>query len=178
MDVRIRCLPGAVALLAVLASGLAGCGGDSDRPAATPATPTAPTATPTAPGSTPTAPGSTASGALTEQITSLYQRFFDGTAPVQTKVNLLQRGPEFVQVMQQQAAGPLARSSGVKVTKVVRSTENSAAVTFSVLLDGKPVLPDQHGGAVFEDGVWKISASTYCALLSLQQLTAPPCQGG
>jgi hypothetical protein len=160
MNTRIRCLPGAMALLGVLASGVAGCSGDSGGPA-----------------TTPTTPGPTASGSLTEQITSLYQRFFDGTAPVQTKVDLLQRGPEFVPIMQQQAAGPLARSSGVKVTKVVRSTENSAAVTFTVLLDGKPVLADQHGGALLDGGVWKISASTYCALLSLQQLTAPPCQG-
>src|SRR5215475_1499775 len=148
MNARIRRLPGAVALLAVLASGVAGCGGDSGGPA-----------------TTPTTPGPTVSGSLTEQITSLYQRFFDGTAPVQTKVDLLERGPEFVPMLRQQAAGPLAKSSGVKVTKVVRSTDNSAAVTFTVLLDGKPVLADQHGGAVLDGGVWKISASTYCALL-------------
>jgi hypothetical protein len=163
MNARIRGLPGTVALLAVLAvlaGGVAGCSGDSGRPAATSA-----------------APGPTASGSLTEQITTLYQQFFDGTAPVRTKVDLLERGPEFVPVMRQQAAGPLAKSSGVKVTRVVRSTENSAAVTFTVLLDGKPVLADRSGGALLDDGRWKISASTYCALLSLQQLTAPPCKG-
>jgi hypothetical protein len=167
MNARIRCRPGAVALLAVLASGLAGCGGSSGQPATTSA----------APAPTSAAPGPTSPGALTEQITGLYERFFDGTLPAQTKVGLLQRGPEFVPVLRQQSAGPLAKSSGVKVTKVVRSTDNSAAVTFTVLLDGKPVLPDQHGGAVLDGGVWKVSASTYCALLTLQQLTAAPCQG-
>jgi hypothetical protein len=160
MNARIRCRPGTVAVLAVLAGGLVGCGGSSGQPAATSA-----------------APGPTPSGALNEQITGLYQTFFDGTLPAQTKVAILERGPEFVQVLRQQAAGPLAKSSGVKVTRVVRSTDNSAAVTFNVLLDGKPVLADQHGGAVLDGGRWKVSASTYCALLSVQQLTAPPCKG-
>jgi len=159
MNGRIRCLAGVAALL-VAVGAAAGCGGTSGQPAAT---------------STP--PGPTSSAALTDQITSLYQRFFDGTQPAQTKVDLLQRGAEFLPVLQQQAAGPLARSSGVRVTQVVRSTVNSAAVTFTVLLDGKPVLVDQHGGAVLDNGVWKISASTYCGLLALQQLTPPPCKG-
>jgi hypothetical protein len=48
---------------------------------------------------------------------------------------------------------------------------------FTVLLDGKPALENQAGGAVLDGGAWKVSANTYCTLLALQGLTAPPCKG-
>src|SRR5262249_14018080 len=149
-----------VAALLVAVGASAGCGGTSGPPAG---------------GATPPRPASSA--APGDQITRPYQRFFDRTQPAPTQGDLAQRGARVLPVLQRQAAGPLARSSGVRVTQVVRSTENSAAVTFTVLLDGKPVLVDQHGGAVLDNGVWKISANTYCGLLAQQQLTAPPCKG-
>lgn len=155
MNGRVRYALGAL----ILAAALAGCGGKS----------------PSQPAPTSTAPA--AGGSVVDQVTSLYQRFFDGTLPVDTKVGLLQRGDQFTQILQAQAAGPLAKSSGVKVIKVVQSTRNSAAVTFTVLLDGKPALENQAGGAVLDNGVWKVSANTYCTLLTLQGLTAPPCTG-
>jgi hypothetical protein len=151
---RIRYVLGVLAL----AVALAGCGGDDSPPAQS---------------SPPTS--ATAGGSVEAQVTSLFQHFFDGTAPAESKVPLLQRGSEFLPVLQAQAAGPLAKSSGVKVIKVAQSTTNSAAVTFTVLLDGKPALENQAGGAILEDGAWKISANTYCTLLTLQGLTAAPC---
>jgi hypothetical protein len=155
MNGRVRCALGAL----TLALTLAGCGGkDSGQPAPTP---TAPVAT----------------GSVTEQVTSLFQRFFDGTLPAETKIGILQKGEQFSEVLKAQAAGPLAKSSGVKVIKVTQSTNKSAAVMFTVLLDGKPALENQAGGAVLDNGVWKVSANTYCALLTLQGLTAPPCAG-
>ena len=153
---------GSVLIALALVAALAGCGG---KPASQPP----PTSAPPGPATT--------SGSVTDQVTTLYQRFFDGTLPVQTKVGLLQKGEQFTKVIEQQNAGPLARQSGVKVVKVTRSTPNSAAVTFTVLLDGKPVLENQAGGAVLDNGTWKVAASTYCALLALQGLTAPPCSG-
>jgi hypothetical protein len=156
---KIRSVLGVLAVLAALG----GCGGDTGgQPAA----------------SSP-APSSAAAGggSVTGQVTSLFQRFFNGTLPVDTKVAILQKGDQFRQVLQAQAAGPLAKSSGVKVLSVTQSTVNSAAVKFTVLLDGKPALENQAGGAVLDNGVWKVSASTYCTLLQLQGLTAPPCSG-
>lgn len=155
---------GALTLVAALAApvALGGCGSDSTgQPASTQTQSSAPAA----------------GGSVTDQVTTLFQRFFDGTLPVDTKIGLLQKGEQFRDVLQAQAAGPLAKSSGVKVVKVVQSTVNSAAVTFTVLLDGKPVLENQAGGAVLDNGVWKVSASTYCTLLRLQSLSAPPCTG-
>jgi hypothetical protein len=157
---RVRYVLGAL----TLAAALAGCGGkDSGQPAPTSTAAGSPTGSPT--------------GSVTDQVTTLFQRFFDGTLPVDTKVGLLQKGDQFTEILKAQAAGPLAKSSGVKVIKVVQSTQNSAAVTFTVLLDGKPALENQAGGAVLDNGVWKVSASTYCTLLTLQGLTAPPCSG-
>ena len=156
----IRHVLGALALVAALC----GCGGNSpSRPAATP-TPTQPSA-------------SAAGGSVTDQVTRLYQTFFNGTLPVGTKIGILQKGEQFRDVLKAQAAGPLAKGSGVKVLKVTQSTVNTAAVRFTVLLNGKPALENQAGGAVLDNGVWKVSASTYCTLLKLQGLSAPPCTG-
>jgi hypothetical protein len=153
---RVRYTFGALALVCALA----GCGAkESGQPASS------------------SAAAPAAGGSVSDQVTSVFERFFDGTQPVDTKIGLLQKGEGFRQVLQAQAAGPLAKSSGVKVVKVAQSTQNSAAVTFTVLLDGKPALENQVGGAVLDNGAWKISANTYCSLLKLQGLNAPPCAG-
>jgi hypothetical protein len=41
-------------------------------------------------------------------------------------------------------------------------------VTFDILLNGTPVLTKQTGTAVLENGTWKVSASEFCGLLSLE----------
>ena len=44
-----------------------------------------------------------------------------------------------------------------------------AAVKFSILAGGKPAFPDQTGKAALQDGVWKVGAETFLALVSLEQ---------
>jgi hypothetical protein len=46
-------------------------------------------------------------------------------------------------------------------------TPPCAAVKFDLLVSGTPAIPDNNGFAVFEDGVWKVSGTTYCSLAVL-----------
>jgi hypothetical protein len=46
---------------------------------------------------------------------------------------------------------------------------------FTLLLDGKPALPNQTGYAVREDGKWKVAGATFCGLLAAQGAPPPVC---
>jgi hypothetical protein len=41
-------------------------------------------------------------------------------------------------------------------------------VSFTVLLAGAPALPGQIGTAVYEDGIWKVGAQSFCNLMALE----------
>lgn len=57
-----------------------------------------------------------------------------------------------------------ATVSKVTVTKPAAQ----ATVDYSILLSGKPVLSDQPGTSVYQDGTWKVGASSFCGLLTLE----------
>ena len=52
-----------------------------------------------------------------------------------------------------------------------------ARVIFTITLAGQPALKNQVGTAVRVNGVWKVSAKSFCALLSLQGAAPPVCRG-
>lgn len=54
-----------------------------------------------------------------------------------------------------------------KVTSVLINSPTSATVNYQVLLNGTVALPNAVGTAVLEDGVWKVSLTTLCGLVSL-----------
>jgi hypothetical protein len=43
----------------------------------------------------------------------------------------------------------------------------TAKVTYDILLSGTPVLTNQSGSAVLQDGTWKVSTTSFCGLLTL-----------
>ena len=49
----------------------------------------------------------------------------------------------------------------------------NADVKWTLLMNGAPVLPDQSGNAIQQDGTWKVSATTFCTLLAIQGGGAP-----
>lgn len=55
--------------------------------------------------------------------------------------------------------------------------DDAATVSWTLLMNGAPVLPDQSGEALLEDGQWKVSAVTFCTLLAIQGdgSTVPGC---
>jgi hypothetical protein len=68
---------------------------------------------------------------------------------------------------------PGASTASAKVTKVTVTSPTQAKVTYSILLAGTPVLPNQSGVAVLEGGTWKVGDASFCALLTLENSGKP-----
>jgi hypothetical protein len=55
-----------------------------------------------------------------------------------------------------------------KVTKVTLVSPTQAKVTYSILESGQPVLSNQTGVAVYQDGTWKVGIASFCGLLAME----------
>jgi hypothetical protein len=108
-------------------------------------------------------------------IKAVYEKFFNSATPTSQSIPLLQNGATFASAVEAQAKSPLSKGSTVKVSAVKVNNASFAVVTFSVLINGSPVLNDQHGFAVKQNGSWKVAATTFCGLVSLSGKTPPAC---
>jgi hypothetical protein len=119
-----------------------------------------------------------ASGApspATQAVTDVFKRFFDGSTSADQKIALLQNGQAFAATIKAQADSPMAKSTSATVAGVTSTDADHANVTFSILFGGKPALADQQGSAVRESGSWKVTAGTFCTLLTLEGNPPPAC---
>jgi len=133
----------------------AGCGGSSANTTAGPTTSVSLPALPAPAGA--------------DTIAANYVTFFDGTQPVANKIGLLENGQQYAQQLEAQAASPLGKTVSITISSVTITSSTTAAVKFSILVSGKPAFPDQTGKAILQDGVWKVGADTFLALLALEQ---------
>jgi hypothetical protein len=117
--------------------------------------------------STPT-PSTSPSVSATEAIKANWEKFFAGATPAAQKIPLLENGQQFSQTIQAQAQSPLAKSTAAKVSSVKVTSPTTAAVKYSILLGTQVALADQSGQAVLQNGVWKVSAQSFQALLALE----------
>ncbi|WP_157122100.1 hypothetical protein [Nocardia violaceofusca] len=118
---------------------------------------------------------STGTPTVTQAVTRNFERFFDGSTSADQKVALLENGPAFAAAIKAQADSPMAKSASAKVTNVASTSTDHADVTFDVLFNGTPALSGQQGGAVQIEGTWKVTAATFCALLTLEGAAPPVC---
>jgi len=51
----------------------------------------------------------------------------------------------------------------VKIT-----SPTGATVDYTILVSGSPVLKGQKGTAVYQDGTWKVSKTSFCGLAALE----------
>ncbi len=154
---RHRILRGAGLLaIATLTVPLVSCGGSSSRHAA---------------------PTTTDEPTVTESVTTAFQQFFDGNTPAAQKISLLEDGPQFADAINAQAGSPMAKSTTATVQNVASSGTDHADVTYTILLAGTPALSGQRGSAVRTDGSWKVTAATFCALLTLEGNPPAACAG-
>jgi hypothetical protein len=163
----------------VLGAGVAACGGgsttSSPAPAGTPPASSPPvgsasagSASASSSGAPAGATGSAASAGARAQVKANWTAFFDPRKPVAKRVSLLQDGPQFAAIITAQAGAGLPSEASAKVTKVVVESATQAKVTYSILLKGQTVLPDQSGTAILQDGTWKVGVASYCGLLALE----------
>jgi hypothetical protein len=148
-------LAGLAAVLVV--AGATGCS-SSKKQAAT---------TSTSAAGTSGAPGAGAS-ADAAAIKDAYVKLFAISTPLNTSVSLLQDGVDFRGTLEAQSKTALAKQASVTVSAVKVTSANRATVTFTVLLNNSPVLPNQSGYAVREGGHWKVAGATFCGLLTAQ----------
>ncbi|MBB5915516.1 hypothetical protein BJY24_004428 [Nocardia transvalensis] len=148
----------------VAAVALTGCGSDDDSS----------TAATTSAAAT-SAAAAQADPATTKAVTDVYTAFFSGSTPAQQKAAIVQKGDVFLPILEAQAANPQAQGTSSTVAGVKLTDPDHADVTYSILIGGNPMLPDQTGQAVKEGGQWKVATPTFCALLAIQGGNSPAC---
>ncbi|MER5945851.1 hypothetical protein ABT127_07295 [Streptomyces sp. NPDC001904] len=155
------------ALAAVLALGpaLVACGGSggSDGGTRTPTT--------RQPSASATAPADPA--AAERQIKANWKKFFDPDVPLDQKAELLENGSVMQKVLESFNGDKRGGRVQAEVTKVAFTSPTSADVTYSLALKGATMLPDAKGVSVEQDGVWKVSVRTLCALVRLSGRASP-----
>jgi hypothetical protein len=167
----------ALALLASAALLVAACGRrDAGGATTTVGTSGAPTsasgpetsATTSAPSTTAVATTTTLDVLATKtEIKLNWEKFFMPMLSIDDRVALLEHGETLRQAFVQRAADPLMQQANANVTAAELTSATTAAVTYDVFLNGTPALTGSQGIAVLEGGVWKVSAESFCALISL-----------
>lgn len=163
----------ASAALAVLAA--AGCSSSKSgtEPSNTAGSTNATAGSTTGAGSTTVPSADTATVAA---IKNAYAKFFAPDTPEQVSLGLLQNGAAFKSTIEKQGQGDYAQKSSAKVTKVSLASADVATVVYTIYVGDQPMLADQPGYAVRENGTWQVAEHTFCQLLTLENSAPAECQ--
>ncbi|MDO0931938.1 hypothetical protein QQY66_09665 [Streptomyces sp. DG2A-72] len=153
------------ALLLLLAPALAACGDDEGGGSETPL-PT-PTVEQTEQPTSPAASGPADTAAAEREIEQNWQKFFDPATSAQDKQSVLENGDRMAPVLAAFSGDERGGQVQAKVTAVEFTSPTEANVTYDLTLKGATALPGASGTAVEQDGAWKVSAKTLCALVSM-----------
>lgn len=122
---------------------LAGCGGGSSTPKA----------------------AAFDEAAARAQVTTNFQKFFTAGGTTADHSALVEDGTTLAAAIEAQSKNPLAKSAKTTVTKVViLPTHTTATVTYNIAINGNNVITGGEGQAVYQEGKWKVSKSTFCGL--------------
>ncbi len=116
------------------------------------------------------APTGSEDPAAVAEITAAYEAFFDGTnLDLEAKLALLEAGDVLAEAFfaAQEANAEIAVRTTARVDQVTLTSATTADVTYTILLDELPTLPDLAGAAVLVDGRWLLTADTYCDVAEL-----------
>jgi hypothetical protein len=161
------------ATLVVAAFLATGCSSSKSTPSTTP------------PASTPSSAGTTSSAAsgngpadeagAKQAITDLFNNYFDSTKDASTKTDLVQNGAKMNNLVAALAKAAQAQKSSVAVKSVSFTSPTHAAITFDILLNGTPALPNAQGQALLDSasGKWQVADATLCQLAGITPGVAP-----
>lgn len=127
-------------------------------------------------GGTPQSAGQPTTGqAAKDAITTLYTDFF--SAPVAQAKTMLEDGATLDAAFKAalKLKGDVTESS--KVKSVTLTGPTTADVNYELDGDGKPLLPDANGKAVYVNGKWLVSKDTFCGLVELGTPNVKGCSG-
>jgi hypothetical protein len=97
--------------------------------------------------------------------------FFSGKTPATAKIALVQDGQKFASAAK--TIGAAGATASATVQSVTLTSPAQATVHYTILIGGSPILKGQKGTAVYQDGTWKVSATSFCALAALQSAGKP-----
>ena len=161
----LRQAPAALAVTGCLIVTACGGGGSSHHPSASPTVSTSAAAEPTS------------GPAAVAAITANWKTVFNGKAPIPQRLALVQDGPQvaaFVEAQAKTSFGQAAAGSTATVKSVTLTSPSQATVHYDVLLLGTPLLKNQVGTAVYEDGTWKVAIASFCGLAYLEYPKGSP----
>jgi hypothetical protein len=174
MIVWRRKVAAVLAIGVAAAVALAGCSGSSANNGTSSSTAVSKPATGSgsspnsSPSGSPSGSGAPADAATKAAVSGAYATFFNPKTSAARSEAVLQHGASFRKTLAEQAATAQSQNVSATVSKVSRTGPDVAAVTFTLLSGGSPLLTDTPGFAVREGGVWKVAAQTFCGLLQLQ----------
>lgn len=154
---------------AAACAALAACSSSSSSSSAA-ASPSSPSSAPASsvPASSAAASSPAAMTATQATIAANWTAFFNPKEPVAKRVALLEDGSTLEPAVQALASSSTSATTSAKVVSVSVESASAAKVTYDILLSGTPVLSNQSGSAVLQDGTWKVSTASFCGLLTLQ----------
>ncbi|MGW0944743.1 hypothetical protein ACWD4O_19660 [Streptomyces sp. NPDC002623] len=155
----------AAALILLLTPALAACS-DDDSGGSASGTPSA-----SAPGTTTSAPAATNApadpAAAEREIRQNWEKFFDPATSAEDRQDVLEHGELMGPVLDAFSGDQRGGQVAAKVEKVEFTKPTEATVTYTLTLDGATALPGASGTSVEEDGTWKVSVNSLCALVRL-----------
>lgn len=101
------------------------------------------------------------------EITENWERFFQAGTPLDERATLLEDGSEYTEALEIRAADPLQAQASAEVLEVELTDAEHARVVYDVTIGEEVALPEAEGVAVLQDGTWKVSADSFCALITL-----------
>ena len=110
-------------------------------------------------------------------ITANWKTVFNGKAPIPRRLALVQDGSQvaaFVQAQAKTSFGQAATGSTATVSAVTITSPSQATVHYQVLLLGTPLLKNQVGTAIYQDGIWKVAIASFCGLAYLEYPKGSP----
>lgn len=171
-------------VLAAVAVGslLAACSDDKKDTTATTAAPTTSGAATTAPGTTDasatTAAADTGTTLSADDLLATVQMSFDKVfANANMDPAYMQNSDAHTASMDASRADEAAKAVSITVKSAEYATDADCeaagetapcvAVLWDLVYQGTVAIPDNHGFAVYEDGIWKVSEPTYCSVATL-----------
>jgi hypothetical protein len=154
------------ALVLLLAPAFVACSDDSGGSESPSTTPT-PETTTSAPETSAPASGPADQAAAEKEVKENWEKFFDPKTSTKEKQAVLENGEAMGPVMAAFSGDERGGQVQADVTKVQFTSPTQATVTYALLMNGATALPNASGTAVEQDGTWKVSVSTLCALVAL-----------
>ncbi|WP_234478649.1 hypothetical protein, partial [Streptomyces sp. MBT65] len=107
------------------------------------------------------------SAGATTQIKANWKKFFDPATSTRDKQAVLENGDKMGPLLKAFSGDKRGGQVQADVQKVEFTAPDKATVTYSLTLNGATALPNASGTTVEQDGTWKVSVNTLCALVAL-----------